>query len=69
MEIELMECVVCGCVGQMILFFVVDKCIVVVCGSGNNGGDGLVIGCQFCEVGYVVMIFQDNGNYLFVIEL
>ncbi len=37
------------------------KKIVVVCGKGNNGGDGFVIARKFAEIGYNVCVLLASG--------
>ena len=40
------------------------KNILVVCGGGNNGGDGYVCACVLLEKGYAVAVFDaSDGNY------
>lgn len=40
--------------------FGIGKRVAVVCGSGNNGGDGLVVARKFNSMGYEVKVFLCN---------
>ena len=41
-----------------------DAQIIILCGPGNNGGDGLVIGRSLIEDGYTVHLFL-TAEYLY----
>ena len=37
--------------------------VAVVCGSGNNGGDGYALACILCENGFTPTIFRTSGKF------
>ncbi|MED9970313.1 MAG: NAD(P)H-hydrate epimerase [Ruminococcus sp.] len=37
--------------------------VAVVCGSGNNGGDGYALACILCENGFTPTIFRTSGRF------
>lgn len=43
-------------------FNMADKRCVLLCGSGNNGGDGFVIAKKLCEIGCSVTVVMCNGS-------
>lgn len=55
--IELMERAGEACAEQIINELNTDSAIAVICGPGNNGGDGLVISRLLIDLGYSVNVF------------
>jgi len=56
-DIDLMERAATACVGWLKKNIQSDKKIIVFCGSGNNGGDGLAIARLMNDAGYRVEVF------------
>lgn len=55
--IELMENAGTGCAEKIVRkYFVINKSVVILCGNGNNGGDGLVIARKLHEKGANVTV-------------
>lgn len=61
-SIDLMERASRAFVDWFTLHIEVTNKVVVVCGTGNNGGDGLAIGRMLYEWGYAVRIFILHGG-------
>src|SRR5260370_16492972 len=60
--IDLMERACTAFVDWFVLHFRPEKKIGVVCGPGNNGGDGLGIARMLKELGYSVKIWIVKGD-------
>ncbi|MBS1487632.1 MAG: NAD(P)H-hydrate dehydratase [Bacteroidetes bacterium] len=60
--IDLMERACVAFVDWIAAHIAVDKKIGIVCGTGNNGGDGLGIARLLCERGYVVSVWVVRGT-------
>ena len=56
-SIDLMERVAEACTGWITEHFSKETAFAVVCGMGNNGGDGLAIARQLLAKGYKVETF------------
>ena len=59
-SIDLMERAAMACFKRLIKLIDVKETIYIICGKGNNGGDGLAIGRLLFERGYNVNIFVIN---------
>lgn len=70
---DLMERAASKCVDWILAHLVGDKQIVVFCGSGNNGGDGLVISRLLHQKGLkvqtAIVSFSPRGSSDFIINL
>src|SRR3954470_21773118 len=51
-SIDLMERAAVACMKRIITLVAIDEAITVVCGKGNNGGDGLAIARLLLESGF-----------------
>jgi NAD(P)H-hydrate epimerase len=65
LSIDLMERAAKSCVSQIKEMFALDVSIVVFCGTGNNGGDGLAITRLLLDLGYQcqALIIQSGNTY------
>jgi ADP-dependent NAD(P)H-hydrate dehydratase / NAD(P)H-hydrate epimerase len=61
-SIELMERACRAFVEWFVTKFVATQKIAVVCGTGNNGGDGLGIARMLCDWGYPVEVFTIRSS-------
>lgn len=61
-EIELMERAATGCAQELERCVSKTSRIAVVCGNGNNGGDGIAIGRMLREKGYDISIYRLDGE-------
>ncbi|MFT7590831.1 MAG: hydroxyethylthiazole kinase-like uncharacterized protein yjeF, partial [bacterium] len=59
-SIDLMERAAKSCANWLSNHYTVEERIAVICGKGNNGGDGLAIARQLLELGYNVDIYVLN---------
>lgn len=63
---DLMERAAKRCTGQILNYIEKDDRVGIVCGSGNNGGDGLVIARLLDEKGFDVSVYyvalSENGS-------
>jgi hydroxyethylthiazole kinase-like uncharacterized protein yjeF len=60
--IDLMERACRAFVDWFVLYFRTERKIGIVCGPGNNGGDGLGIARMLKELGYYVRVWIVNGD-------
>lgn len=67
---QLMEHAACACLPQIFSSLAHRKILLVFCGNGNNGGDGLVIARHVAQTGKKVLIIsdphEDNKSELFL---
>jgi NAD(P)H-hydrate epimerase len=65
LSIDLMERAAKSCVSQIKGMFSLDVSIVVFCGAGNNGGDGLAITRLLLDLGYQcqALVIQPENKY------
>lgn len=56
-SIDLMERAATACVKWIVERFDTKTAFKIVCGLGNNGGDGLAIACLLSERNYIVQVF------------
>ncbi len=62
-SIVLMENAALACVGELKQAFDLQKCrVVIFCGKGNNGGDGLAIARHLVNMGVRVKVYLVSGN-------
>src|SRR4051812_23362378 len=67
-SIDLMERAAMACFRRLIKLIRPSEKIYIVCGKGNNGGDGLAIGRLLFERGFNVTIFVVNHKDQFSLD-
>ncbi|MDB5210272.1 MAG: hypothetical protein JWQ30_1099, partial [Sediminibacterium sp.] len=64
-SIGLMERAASACTKWITQHFSKQETFIIVCGNGNNGGDGLAVARQLHLSGYLVQVYliETNGKY------
>jgi len=60
-EIDLMERAASACFHWLEKYLSPGQKIMIFCGNGNNGGDGLAIARMLCQSGFMAEVFLLNG--------
>lgn len=64
-SIDLMERAALGCIKRLIKLINIDAPVYIICGKGNNGGDGMAIGRLLYERGFdaKAIVINDNNKF------